>query len=89
MRVKTTAGAVGYVGLGFVDRHVKALAVNGVSPSRKSIASGTYPVSRPLFVFTNGFPRLGSAVHAFVTFHLGERGQEIVEAKGFIPVTDY
>ena len=88
-RVKTTAGAVGYVGLGFVDRHVKALAVNGVSPSRKSIASGTYPVSRPLFVFTNGFPRLGSAVHAFVTFHLGERGQEIVEAKGFIPVTDY
>ena len=88
-RAKTTQGAVAYVGLGFVDESVKALEIDGIQPTRKTIASGVYPVSRPLFMFTNGYPALGSVVHAFCTFHLTEEGQEIVEAKGFVPVTDY
>ena len=88
-RVKTTAGAVAYVGLGFLDGDVKAVKVDGIAPTRKTIASGLYPVARPLFLFTNGYPKLGSAVFGFVTFHLSEKGQEIVEAKGFVPVTEY
>ncbi len=88
-RVKTTTGAISYVGLGFVDKSVKALKIGGVMPTRKTIASGKYPVSRPLFMFTNGYPKLGSTVHAFVTFHLTERGQEVIEAKGFVPLTNY
>jgi len=88
-RVSTTRGAIGYVGLGFVDNKVKALKMDGISPTRKTIASGVYPVSRPLYLFTNGYPKLGSMTHAFVTFHLSERGQEIVEEKGFVPVTAY
>ncbi len=87
-RVSSTQGAIGYLGLGFTDG-VKVLRIDGVMPSRKTIASGKYPVSRPLFMFTNGYPKLGSLVHAFVTFHLTERGQEIVEAKDFVPVTSY
>ncbi len=88
-RVKTTMGGIGYVGLGFVDSFVKALKIDGVEPTKKSIASGKYPVSRPLYMFTNGYPKLGSDVHAFTSFYLSERGQEIVEEKGFVPVTDY
>ncbi|MBN1765857.1 MAG: phosphate ABC transporter substrate-binding protein, partial [Sedimentisphaerales bacterium] len=88
-RVKTTRGAVGYVGLGFVDTNVKALKIDKIMPSKKTIAMGTYPVSRPLFLFTNGYPKLGSMTHAFCTFHLTEEGQEIIEAKGFVPLTDY
>jgi phosphate transport system substrate-binding protein len=88
-RVVTTNGAIAYVGLGFVDHKVRALRVNGVTPSRKTIASGTYPVSRPLFMFTNGYPKLGTPLHAFVTLHLSKKGQEIVEAIGFVPVTKY
>ena len=88
-RVKSTKGAIGYVGLGYVKDEVKALKVNGIMPSKKTIASGTYPISRPLYMFTNGYPKLGSLAHAFVSFYLSEKGQEIVEAKGFVPVTDY
>jgi phosphate transport system substrate-binding protein len=88
-RVKSTPGAVAYVGLGFLDRFVKALKVDGVLPDRSTIAKGVYPVSRPLFLFTNGYPALGSPVHAFVTFHLSEEGQEIIEDKGFVPLTAY
>jgi len=88
-RVKSTEGAIAYVGLGFVDRYVKALKIDGVTPTMSTIAQGIYPVSRPLFLFTNGYPKLGSMVFQFCTFHLTEEGQEIVEAKGFIPVTNY
>ena len=88
-RAKTTKGSVAYVGLGFVDDNVKALDIDGVTPTRKTIAKGIYPVSRALFLFTNGYPELGSIVHQFCSFYLSEEGQEIIEAKGFVPVTDY
>ena len=88
-KAKSTAGAIAYVGLGFVDKNIKALKVNGVAPSRRTIASGKYPISRPLFMFTNGYPKLGSVVHALVTFHLTPKGQDIIDAKGYVPVTDY
>jgi len=88
-RVQSTPAAVGYVGLGFVDNTVKALTVNGVEPSAETVISGRYPISRPLFMFTNGYPKLGSHLHALVTLHLSKRGQEIIEEVGFVPVTRY
>lgn len=88
-RVQSTPGAIGYVGLGFVDRTVKAVAVNNILPDKGTIVSGRYPIARPLYLFTNGYPTLGSHVYAFVTLHLSRAGQEIVEGIGFIPVTDY
>ena len=88
-RVSSTAGAIAYVGLGFVDAKVKALRIDGVEPTKQTIVSGTYPISRPLFLFTNGYPKLGSTIYKFVTFHLTEKGQELIEAKGFVPITNY
>ena len=88
-RVKTTAGAVGYVGLGFLDDAVKAVTIDGVAANRKTIATGIFPISRPLFLFTNGYPQPGTALHTFCSFFTTEKGQEIIEAKGFVPVTSY
>lgn len=88
-RVSTTKGAIGYVGLGFLDEQIKGLNIDGVTPTKKTITSGKYPLSRPLFMITNGYPALGSLIYEVVTFHLGEKGQKMVEAKGYVPVTDY
>lgn len=88
-RVKSTPGAIGYIGLGFIDAYVKAIKLDGIMPSRQTISKGKYPASRPLFLFTNGYPKLGSIIHEMCTFHLTEKGQEIIEAKGFIPLTNY
>jgi phosphate transport system substrate-binding protein len=88
-RVQSTPAAIGYAGLGFVDETVKALSVNGVYPDQATVVSGRYPVARPLFMFTNGYPKLGTHLHAFVTLHLSEQGEEIVEGIGFVPVTSY
>jgi phosphate transport system substrate-binding protein len=88
-RVQNTPAAIGYVGLGFLDKTVKGLTVNGVFPTLRTISSGAYPIARPLFMFTNGYPRMGSQVYRFVTFHLSKEGQQIVNRIGFVPVTSY
>lgn len=88
-RVSSTQGAIGFVGIGFLDREVKAVRLNGVTPSRRTIATAEYPLVRALYVWTNGYPKLGSTLHRFVAFYLTEKGQDIVEAKGFIPLTNY
>jgi phosphate transport system substrate-binding protein len=88
-RVQSTPNAIGYAGLGFVDKTVKALKVNGIYPSQETVQSGEYPIARPLFLYTNGYPKLGSPLYRFVTIHLSEDGQEMVEEIGFVPVTAY
>ncbi|MGD2174748.1 MAG: phosphate ABC transporter substrate-binding protein [Candidatus Brocadiaceae bacterium] len=88
-RVQSTPNALGYVGLGFVDRTVKAVTIDGVEPTPRTVASGQYPIARPLFMFTEGYPKLGSHLHQFVTLHLTRDGQSIVSEIGFVPLTDY
>ena len=88
-RISTTPGAIGYVGLGFVKTGVAVIQYEGVTPTRKTIASGRYQISRPLYLFTNGYPELGSPLLDFCNFFLTEDGQDIIEAKGFVPLTNY
>ncbi len=90
--VKEDAGAIGYVGLGYYEDakgDVKALAVKDgeadpVGPSLETVTSGAYPISRTLQVYTAGEPE--GVVKTYIDFILGEAGQKIVAAKGFVPV---
>ncbi len=88
-RVQSTPAAIGYAGLGFVDETVKALKINGIAPSASTVKSGIYPIARPLYMFTNGYPKMGSHLYRFVTTYLSEDGYNIVKEIGFIPVTSY
>lgn len=87
-RVNTTKNAIAYVGLGFADDSVKTLSVDGILPNAKSVSSGKYPIARPLFMFTDGYPKMGSDVYNFVTIHLSKEGREIVSDLGYIPVCE-
>ncbi len=88
-RVGTTEAAIGYVGIGFIDETVKSIKVNDIEPTAETVKSGEYPVSRPLFMFTNGVPAMGTNLWKLTTLHLTQDGQKMVEEKGFIPVTNY
>jgi phosphate transport system substrate-binding protein len=80
--VSRTPGAIGYVGLGYLSSSVKALEIEGVVPSKETVLSGKYPVSRPLFMYTNGQPQ--GAIKEFMDFVKGEEGQKIAEEQGFV-----
>jgi len=80
--VAKTPGAIGYVGLGYVSDRVKAVTVDGIIPSKETILSGEYALSRPLFMYTNGKPK--GAVKKFIDFVLSDKGQLLVEENGYV-----
>ncbi|WP_214041334.1 phosphate ABC transporter substrate-binding protein [Methanoculleus sp.] len=86
--VAQTPGAIGYVGLGYVDETVKALnlTVNGTSlaPNQETVTSGEYPLARDLYMFTRGEPS-GLAAE-YINFILSDTGQQVVLDEGFVPL---
>jgi phosphate transport system substrate-binding protein len=85
--ITTIAGnryAIGYDGIGYVDKTVKALKVEGVVASESTSKDGTYALGRELYMYTNGSPR--DNVAKFIAYMLSPDGQKIVAETGFIPV---
>jgi len=77
--------AISYVGIGYLNKSVKALTVNGVPASAKTALSKEYPVARPLYMYTNGQPTGETA--NFIKFVLSPAGQKLVAKEGFVPIT--
>jgi phosphate transport system substrate-binding protein len=91
-------GAVGYVGVGYlydqnhqVRKGLKILRISkeangaGYMPTDKAaVDSGAYPISRPLFMATNGKPK--ADVAQFLAWIVGPEGQAIVEREGFFTI---
>ncbi|WP_235809609.1 phosphate ABC transporter substrate-binding protein [Methanofollis ethanolicus] len=86
--IAQTPGAIGYVGLGYIDDTVKALSVdvNGttVEPTVAAVVSGDYPIARSLNMFTKG--EATGLAKEYLDFILSPEGQTIVEEEGFVPV---
>jgi len=76
--------AIGYIGIGYLNKTVKGLKVSGIRASAETALSGTYPIARPLFMFTNGQPK--GAAADFIKFLLSPAGQKIVKKEGFVPL---
>lgn len=80
--VENTPGAIGYVGVGYITKKVKAVTVENVVCVKKNVLTKTYPLSRPLFMYTNGKPQ--GAVKEFIDFILSKEGQALVEEAGYV-----
>jgi phosphate transport system substrate-binding protein len=82
--VASTSGAIGYVGLGYINEKAKALEVDGVMPNVESVLANKYAYSRPLYMYTNGAPK--GEVKAFLDYVSGKDGQKLTEELGFVPL---
>ena len=86
--VARSPAAIGYLGLGYVTKEHKPLAVKknpadpAVRPSVEAAQSGAYPISRGLYIYSAGEP-LGS-VKAFIDFVYSAKGQEIIQTMDFV-----
>jgi phosphate transport system substrate-binding protein len=91
-KVGSTRGALSQLSSSWADgKKVFALGVKMedgkvVDPTNENIANKTYPLSRPLFLLTNGEPT--GAAKTFVDFMLSDRGQEIVKKHGYMRLKD-
>jgi phosphate transport system substrate-binding protein len=89
-QVAGNANAVFYSGLGYVNNTVKAIGIKktandtAVKPSVETALNKTYPISRPLFYYTNGAPT--GVIKAYIDYCLSAVGQQEVLTAGFVPL---
>lgn len=76
--------AIGYVGIGYINKDLKAVKVNGINASADTALDGTFPVSRELYFFTQ--KKDNADVTQFVEYVLSAEGQKIVLDEGFVPL---
>ncbi len=87
--VQHTPCAIGYSGLAYATPDVKTACIAKaegeacVMPSIESAVDGSYPIARPLFMYTKGEPH--GAVKAYLDWILSDEGQCIILAKGYAP----
>ena len=92
---KYSLGWVGYAFFAENTDKVAALEVsNGesgcVSPTEETIASGEYPLSRPLYVYVNAQKVAdNAALESFVDYYMSEDGLAEVSNAGYVPLADY
>ena len=82
--VSNTPGAIGYVGLGYVNESVKLISINKIIPSEATVKNGSYMLSRKLYMYTNG--KAKGDVANYLGFIQSEKGQQIVQEQGFINI---
>ena len=88
--VGQSKGAIGFVGLGYVDDTVKLLKIipvggkDAIAPSAETVLAKQYPISRPLYCYTNGEPT--GDLKAYLDYMVSDAGQGIVTQLGFVPL---
>lgn len=88
--VSQTKGAIGYVGLAYVEKNVKTIDVSYdkgktfVTPNVANAKSKKYPITRPLFYYY--LTTTEKIINPFVKFVLSPEGQKIVLNEGYVPI---
>ena len=81
--VKGDPNAIGYISLADLSGDVKAVKINGVTPSEQTVSDGTYKIQRPFLFLTKG-PAKGATLD-FINWVLSPEGQAIVKQAGAVP----
>jgi phosphate transport system substrate-binding protein len=76
--------AIGYLGMGYVNKSLKPVQVNGKTATVQTALSKEYPLSRELYMYTDGEPK--GEVAKFIAFVKSADGQKIVAKEGFVPL---
>jgi phosphate transport system substrate-binding protein len=85
-----TKGAIGYVGLAYLEPNVTALDVSYdggktfVAPTTENAKNKSYPITRPLFYYY--LTASEATFKPFIDYILSDKGQAIVKEEGYVPV---
>jgi phosphate transport system substrate-binding protein len=88
--VSKTPCAIGYSGLAYATPEVKMPCIMKdsehpcVVPSTEAAVDGSYPIARPLFMYTRGQPE--GAIKEYMEWILSDEGQCIIQEKGYAPM---
>lgn len=81
--VSNDPNSVSYLSHGLVNEKVKPLTLDGIQPTVENIVSGTYKVSRPIFLLVKG--QIQGEVKNFIDYILSPEGQKTIKDNGLLP----
>ena len=90
--VEKTPCAIGYSGLAYATDHLKLACISiqdgdaCVNPTVATASDRSYPIARPLFMYTDGKPQ--GAIKSYMDWILSDGGQCILKKKGYAPIRD-
>jgi phosphate transport system substrate-binding protein len=90
--VENTPCAIGYSGLAYATEHLQLACISQntggscTSPSVVTASDGSYPIARPLFMYTNGEP--SGYLGAYMNWIKSDVGQCIILEKGYASIKD-
>ncbi|HTG45326.1 MAG TPA: phosphate ABC transporter substrate-binding protein [Verrucomicrobiae bacterium] len=88
--ISKTPNAIGYSGMGYATPAVKHLKVSkkkgetAVEPSIATTLDKSYPIARPMFMYTSGDPE--SHIKSYIAWIMSDPGQKIVAETGYVPL---
>ncbi len=88
--VEKTPCAIGYSGLAYATDHIKMACIASedggacVNPTVATASDSSYPIARPLFMYTNGEPQ--GEIKTYLDWILSDTGQCIIKEKGYAPL---
>ena len=86
--VAQNPNAIGYASLAAVKETVKAVSVDGVTPSEETVKDGSYTVQRPFVLVTRTDEALSEAAQKFFDFATSTEASELISAAGAVPVAE-
>ena len=88
--VQSTPCAIGYSGVAYATERVAMVCIASgedgdcVTPSVEAAVEGSYPIARPLLMYSAGQPE--GATRDYIDWILSDAGQCIIQDKGYAPV---
>ena len=84
--VASNPNAIGYASLASVKDSVKALSIDGVTPSEKTVKDGSYAVQRPFVLVTKKDVELSESAQKFLDYITSKEANEVISGAGAVPV---
>ncbi len=81
--IKQDPYAIGFVSLSHMSSDVKAIEVDGITPSETTIADGSYPLQVPFLFLTKGDPK--GITKDFIDWVFSAEGQAIIREEKIVP----
>lgn len=80
--------AIGYISFASVRDNVRALSINGVLPSQKTIKNGSYAIKRPFLLVTKKDTKLSEPAQVFFDYMASEKAESFISYVGAVPANE-
>ena len=83
-QVNNVDGAIGYIGLGYLDDTIKILSIDNVIPTVENVKNKSYSISRAVYWYVD--EEMSETTKQLVEYMLSDKGQKIVLDEGFVSI---